>query len=110
MTDDPTKPTGSTPPGAPPPHRASEPEPAGGSRSGGATPRGRDRRRQPTPRFSRYTFLGGRRRDVRRAVERDGTFVDRYSVTMAAVVLWVSLMNVGDSFFTIRHLQHGGSS
>lgn len=46
--------------------------------------------------------------DVRREVERDGSYVDRYGTAMLAVVLWVSLMNIGDSFFTIRHLQHGG--
>ncbi|MFT5049100.1 MAG: hypothetical protein ACI8QZ_000490 [Chlamydiales bacterium] len=46
--------------------------------------------------------------DVRRDLERDGSYVDRYGSVLLGVVVWVSLMNVGDSFFTIRHLQHGG--
>jgi len=73
-----------------------------------ATARRADRRSRPTPRFSRFTISGGRRVDVRREFERDGTYVDRYGSVLLGVVLWVSLMNIGDSFFTIRHLQHGG--
>ena len=67
-----------------------------------------DRRRQPTPRFSRYTFFGGRRRTVRRAEEREGSYVDRYRFMVVLLVGWVALMNVGDSFFTLLHLQSGG--
>lgn len=74
----------------------------------GRVPRGPDRRRRPTPRFSRYTFLGGRRRDVRRPEELEGTYVDRYRGRVVLAVLWVALMNVGDSFFTLWHLQSGG--
>lgn len=85
-----------------------EPEQQAVAQDGSHAPRGRDRRRKPTPRFSRFSLRGGRRMDVRRTVERDGTYVDRYGSVMLAVVLWVSLMNLGDSFFTIRHLQHGG--
>lgn len=67
-----------------------------------------DRRREPTPRFSRFTFSGGRRRSVRRGEEREGTYVDRYGPGAVLAVFWVAMMNVGDSFFTLVHLQSGG--
>jgi len=70
--------------------------------------RGPDRRRAPTPRFSRYTLWGGRRRKPRRDDEREGSFVDVYGGRVFLLVLWVALMNVGDSFFTLVHLQAGG--
>jgi hypothetical protein len=73
------------------------------------TERGRDRRRVPTPRFSRHSFFGGRRKSVRRDSEREGSFVDLYSTRLFLIVMWVALMNVADSFFTLIHLQHGGS-
>lgn len=67
-----------------------------------------DRRAAPTPRFSRYSLFGGRRQRVQRADESEGSFVDVYSTMMLVWVLWVSLMNLGDSFFTLVHLQAGG--
>jgi hypothetical protein len=70
--------------------------------------RGPDRRRAPTPRFSRYTLWGGRRRGTRRGQEREGTFVDVYGRRLFLLVGWIALMNVGDSFFTLVHLQAGG--
>jgi len=69
---------------------------------------GPDRRRSPTPRFSRYSLWGGRRREARRVQERDGSFVDLYGLRLFLIVLWVAVMNVGDSFFTLVHLQAGG--
>lgn len=77
-------------------------------RASGLVRRGGDRRRAPTPRFSRYSLVGGRRADFRRSEEREGSYVDRYGTPMVFVVLWVALMNVGDSFFTLVHLQSGG--
>lgn len=70
--------------------------------------RGPDRRERPTPRLSRYSFLGGRRSAVRRSDEREGSFVDRYSLRLWLMVSWVALMNVADSYFTLVHLQAGG--
>jgi hypothetical protein len=67
-----------------------------------------DRRDRPTRRLSRYSFFGGRRREVRRGHELEGTYVDLYSTPLLSAVLWVALMNVGDSFFTLLHLQAGG--
>jgi len=74
----------------------------------GVLPRGGDRRRTPTPRLSRFSFWGGRRRGARREGESQNTFVDHYSLRIWALLVWVALMNSGDSFFTLLHLQQGG--
>jgi len=70
--------------------------------------RGTDRRRRPTPRLSPWSFRRGRRRGPRRAGELEGSFVDRYSRRLWILILWIAVMNVADSFFTIVHLQNGG--
>ena len=80
----------------------------GERRTGNFAERGADRRSAPTPRFSRYSLWGGRRSDHRRAEEREGSFVDRYGTRLLLLVLWIALMNIGDSFFTLVHLQAGG--
>ncbi len=67
-----------------------------------------DRRVRPTPRLSMYSIAGGRRRAAQRADQREGSFVDAYSVWVFLWILWIAAMNVGDSFFTIVHLQAGG--
>ena len=67
-----------------------------------------DRRTQPTPRLSMYSVAGGRRQRAQRVGEREGSFVDSYSAWVFLWILWVAAMNVGDSFFTIVHLQSGG--
>ena len=66
-----------------------------------------DRRRRPTPRLSRYSFLGGRRRGARRGGEGPHSFVDQYGLLMWGLLGWVALMNACDSFFTLLHLQDG---
>ena len=78
--------------------------------AGSAAPsyRGSDRRSKPTPRFSRFTLFGGRRRGGRRDGESENTFVDQYSGRMWVLLVWVAMMNAGDSFFTLLHLQDGG--
>src|SRR5262245_3331079 len=70
--------------------------------------RGPDRRRGPTPRFSRFALWGGRRRKARRGSEREGSFVDLYGWRLFLMIVWIALMNIGDSFFTLVHLQAGG--
>ncbi|MBI5434497.1 MAG: hypothetical protein HZA52_16805 [Planctomycetes bacterium] len=70
--------------------------------------RGPDRRNRPTPRFSRFTFLGGRRRKPRRESELEGAFVDQYSGRLLVLLCWIAVMNSADSFFTLVHLQNGG--
>jgi hypothetical protein len=67
-----------------------------------------DRRRAPTPRLSRFSFLDGRRARVRRKGEVEGSFIDRYGTRMLLILMWIVLLNVFDSFFTLIHLQDGG--
>jgi hypothetical protein len=73
-----------------------------------AAGRGPDRRRRPTPIFSRYTFLGGRRRAARRAEEGEGLFVDRYSHRLVVLLLIFFTLTVLDSVFTVIYLRKGG--
>jgi hypothetical protein len=72
-------------------------------------PRGPDRRKSSTPRFSVYSLGRGRRQTIRRDEEANGAFVDRYGTRLFAIAMWIALMNVADSFFTLVHLQSGGS-
>lgn len=80
----------------------------GGAQTAHPERRGIDRRSRPTPRFSRYSLWGGRRRGPRRDSEVEGSFVDLYPLRLWAVLGWVALMNVLDSYFTLLHLQDGG--
>jgi hypothetical protein len=92
----------------PPKHEPAEHEPAPPP---GTAPvyRGPDRRRKPTARVSRYSLWGGRRRTGgRRPGENIGVFVDQYSTRVWLMMLWIALMNAGDTFFTLLHLQSGG--
>ncbi|MEZ5977089.1 MAG: DUF5658 family protein [Planctomycetota bacterium] len=68
-----------------------------------------ERRSRPTPRFSRYSLLGGRRRGPRRVEEVEGTFVDVYGIRWWALILWIAAMNCLDTYFTLFHLQAGGA-
>ena len=68
-----------------------------------------DRRRRPTPMFSRYVLWGGRRRHVRRDEEREGAFVDVHGPWTLLVVLAIIALNVLDAFFTLLFLSHGGT-
>lgn len=68
-----------------------------------------DRRTRPTPRISRWSLSGGRRKGARRGGEGESSFVDLYGTGLLAAVLWIALLNAADSFFTIVHLQAGGS-
>lgn len=71
--------------------------------------RGPDRRKRPTPRFSRFTWFGGMRRSGgRRPGESEGAFVDQYSGRLVFAMALVAVLNSLDSFFTLLHLQAGG--
>jgi Domain of unknown function (DUF5658) len=59
--------------------------------------------------FSRYTFLGGRRRSVRRDKEREGTFVDLYEPRLALLVCAFFFLTVLDSVSTVIYLRKGGT-
>lgn len=46
---------------------------------------------------------------MRRKSELEGSFVDLYGTRLLLMLMWIALMNVADSFFTLVHLQNGGT-
>lgn len=67
-----------------------------------------DRRASPTSIWS--SLLGmSRRREGRRADERDGIYVDRFQRSDVVLVLAVFTLNIMDAGFTMSWLQRGGS-
>lgn len=67
-----------------------------------------DRRRRPTPIFSRYIFAG-RRAYFRREEDRSrGGYVDRYSSGLLLLLAVLLALNAFDALFTIFILDCGG--
>ncbi|MFH0945207.1 MAG: DUF5658 family protein [Planctomycetota bacterium] len=58
--------------------------------------------------LSRYSFLGGRRRSLRRQQEREGAFVDLYSRRLSLLLLTFFSLTVFDSVATLLYLRKGG--
>ncbi len=71
-------------------------------------PRGGDRRVRPTPMISRYTFLGGRRKQGRRTDEKEDVYVDVYSPKLVMLLLVFFSLTVIDSVSTLIYLGKGG--
>jgi len=68
----------------------------------------KDRRRQPTPLLSYYTF-GGRREFLRRKSDQEkGGYVDRYSPGLLFFLILIVGLNVLDCLFTLIILECGG--
>ena len=69
---------------------------------------GKDRRGQPTPAISRYTFFG-RRKDFRRKSEQqEGGYVDQYSSVLLFFLVSIVGLNIIDAFFTLMILDLKG--
>ena len=67
-----------------------------------------DRRKKPTPLFSRYT-LWGRRKGFRRKQDQErGGYVDRYGARLLFFIILIVGLNVLDCCFTIMILDCGG--
>jgi len=61
-----------------------------------------DRRKSPTPFISRYSFLGGHRKIVRRDEDKKKyAFVDLYSPRLFIILLVLSALSIVDSYFTL---------
>jgi len=60
-----------------------------------------DRRKQPTPGLSRYTFFGRRKMMRRKADWQKGGYVDRYSSILFFFLIAIVGLNVLDAFFTL---------
>lgn len=63
-----------------------------------------DRRKRPTPMFSRYS-IRGRRKTVRRKEDRrKHLYVDRYGSSLFVMLMGILLLGVADALFTIYHV------
>jgi hypothetical protein len=61
-----------------------------------------DRRKRLTPFISRYSFIGGRRKIVRREEDKKKyAFVDLYSTRLFIILLILSAFSIVDSYFTL---------
>jgi len=67
-----------------------------------------DRRKQPTPGLSRYTFFGRRRTFRRRSDQAKGGYIDRYSSTLFFFVILTLGLNVLDVLLTVMILDLKG--
>lgn len=67
-----------------------------------------DRRQRPTPMFSRYTFLGRRRRNRREADPNKRYYIDRIDGHYRLALLIVVLFIVTDAFSTLHIIAKGG--
>jgi hypothetical protein len=68
----------------------------------------KDRRKQPTPGLSRYTFLGRRKTIRRKTDQQQGSYVDRYSSALLFFLISIIGLNVLDAFFTLMILDLKG--
>lgn len=76
----------------------------------GAEPyRGPDRRAQPTPFLSKFSFMGGNRRTGgRRPGENREVFIDSYPLWAWIMLTLFLVLNLLDAHFTLIYLQRGG--
>jgi hypothetical protein len=68
----------------------------------------KDRRKQPTPGLSRYTFLGRRKTIRRKTDQQQGSYVDQYSSALLFFLISIIGLNVLDAFFTLMILDLKG--
>jgi len=68
----------------------------------------KDRRKQPTPALSRFTFWGGRRTFRRKLDQERGGYVDRYSSVLLFLLILIVGLNILDAWFTMMILENGG--
>jgi hypothetical protein len=67
-----------------------------------------DRRRRPTPMFSRYALFG-RRTVFRRPHEATNAYVDRYGPWMIGALTAIFALCILDAIFTLLYIQRGGA-
>lgn len=65
-----------------------------------------DRRKQPTPFISKYTFTRGQRKTLRREEDKKNYFfVDLYSTRLLITLLALLSLNLSDSYFTLTLIE-----
>jgi hypothetical protein len=67
-----------------------------------------DRRKQPTPGLSRFSFFGRRRAFRREADRQRGGYIDRYSPGLFFLLLLIVGLNILDALLTTMILDRGG--
>ena len=67
-----------------------------------------ERRKQPTPALSRYTFLGQRKRFRRKIEQQKGGYVDRYSSRLFFFLVLIISLNILDAFLTMIIIELNG--
>jgi hypothetical protein len=67
-----------------------------------------DRRRRPTPPFSRYLIVGGRRTQRRRIGDPPAFYADRLGGPLLLVLFLVFVLQTLDAHLTLAHLRKGG--
>ena len=67
-----------------------------------------DRRKQPTPGLSQFSFFGRRRAFRREADRLQGGYIDRYSPGLFILLVLILGLNILDASLTIMILDHGG--
>lgn len=68
-----------------------------------------DRRQQPTPAISRYSFFGGQRKGRPFGLGGENTFVDVYGERIWMMLTLFLALNFLDAHFTLVYLQRGGA-
>jgi hypothetical protein len=68
----------------------------------------KDRRKEPTSRWSWYTFLGRRTIFRRKGDQEKGGYIDRYSPILFFLLVLILGLNILDSLFTMMLLDLGG--
>ncbi len=67
-----------------------------------------DRRGRPTPILSRFTFIGGKRKIIRRDKDKKGhLFVDLYSTRLLLIVVLLLGMSCLDAYLTLTLINKG---
>jgi len=67
-----------------------------------------DRRRKPTPIFSRHTFFGRRKSNRRSSDGQANYYVDLYSARLLFILLLIIACSLLDAFYTYRYISMGG--
>ncbi len=68
----------------------------------------KDRRKKPTPIFSRHTFFGRRKSNRRCADNQYNYYVDLYSARLFFILLLIIVFSLLDAGYTYRYISLGG--
>jgi hypothetical protein len=67
----------------------------------------KDRRKRPTPFFSRYMFWGRRKANRRLTEPQANYYIDRVGSKYWLIVFIIVLLSAIDAFFTLHHFKFG---